>query len=114
MPAIACTTGASLDPFTLDHWPAPPNEAERLTALKSFSILDTGFEESFDAITALAARLFNVPICLVSLVDEKRQWFKSNHGLDVRETCRDRAFCAHAILPPFSTSLRYAFSGGCG
>ncbi|HMJ12916.1 MAG TPA: diguanylate cyclase [Polyangiaceae bacterium] len=78
--------------------PTPPRETERLAALRRYAVLDTPPERAFDRITALAARLFDVPIALVSLVDADRQWFKSCLGLDVRETSRDLAFCAHAIL----------------
>ena len=75
------------------------NELMRLQALRSYRILDTGRKASFERLTALAARIFDVPICLVSLVDLGRQWFASNRGLgDVRETPRKVAFCAHAIL----------------
>ena len=79
-------------------FPLPTNEAERLQALHQFAILDTSPEAAFDRITNLAARLFNVPIALVSLVDEERQWFKACYGLDTRQTGRDISFCAHAIL----------------
>eukprot|EP00804_Cyclotella_cryptica_P021470 CCRYP_005801-RB/>CCRYP_005801-RB protein AED:0.03 eAED:0.03 QI:539/1/1/1/0.8/1/6/757/749 len=73
-------------------------EVKRLMALKEYSILDTEHEEQFERITALASRIFEAPICLVSLVDIGRQWFKSNTGLgDVRETSRQVSFCAHAI-----------------
>ncbi len=74
-------------------------EIRRLQVLRSYRILDTGRKASFERLTALAARIFDVPICLVSLVDLGRQWFASNRGLgDVRETPRSLAFCAHAIL----------------
>jgi hypothetical protein len=74
-------------------------EVLRLQVLRSYRILDTGRKGSFERLTALAARIFDVPICLVSLVDLSRQWFASNRGLgDVRETPRNLAFCAHAIL----------------
>ncbi|EEC49924.1 predicted protein, partial [Phaeodactylum tricornutum CCAP 1055/1] len=74
-------------------------ELHRLQVLKSYLILDAEREESFERITALACRIFNVPIALVSLVDLGRQWFMSNRGLgSVRETPRKYAFCAHAIL----------------
>ena len=67
--------------------------------LRDYDILDSVAEPSFDRITALAARVLDVPISLISLVDAERQWFKSCAGLgDVRETGRDVAFCAHAIL----------------
>ena len=61
-------------------------------------MLDTPAEERFDRVTRLATRLFGVPIALVSLVDEHRQWFKSRQGLEAAETGRDISFCGHAIL----------------
>ncbi|WP_372964244.1 GAF domain-containing protein [Marinobacter sp.] len=76
----------------------PANEAQRLSALEASQLLDTPPEDRFDRITRLAARLFDVPICLISLVDKDRQWFKSRYGLGVRETARDISFCGHAIL----------------
>ncbi|WP_233356205.1 GAF domain-containing protein [Henriciella aquimarina] len=72
-------------------------EAARLQCLRRMRILDTAAEECFDSITRSTARHFNVPIALVSLVDEKRQWFKSRVGLDACETDRRHSFCAHAI-----------------
>ncbi|MBA1200783.1 diguanylate cyclase [Pseudomonas capeferrum] len=77
--------------------PSPLNEAARLCFLESLNILDTPAEESFDRITRLAGALLDVPMALVSLVDMNRQWFKSRQGIDVRETTRDVAFCAHAL-----------------
>ena len=76
----------------------PQDEEVRLKALRSLNVLDTPSEERFDRLTRLAKRMFNVPIALVSLVDENRQWFKSCIGLDVSETPRDISFCGHAIL----------------
>lgn len=76
----------------------PENETERVRALHDLAILDTVEEARFDRLTRIAARLFDVPIALVSLVDTDRQWFKSHHGLDTCETSRDASFCAHAIL----------------
>ncbi len=78
----------------------PPGEAARLTTLRDLNILDTPADENFDRLTRLARRLFDVPIALVSLVDESRQWFKSSDGLDALETPRDISFCGHAILGP--------------
>ncbi|MDO9182461.1 MAG: ATP-binding protein [Bacteriovorax sp.] len=75
----------------------PINEKTRIEALKSYQILDTGAEAHFDAITKMAALICDVPICLISLVDENRQWFKSTVGLSVSETPRDISFCGHAI-----------------
>lgn len=74
------------------------DEQARLETLRSLSILDTPPEERFDRLTRMAKRLFGVPIALVSLVDENRQWFKSCFGLSVSETSRDISFCGHAIL----------------
>eukprot|EP00953_Heterococcus_sp_UTEX-ZZ885_P003254 2276-Heterococcus_DN1.PRE.1 len=79
--------------------PVPYNEAERLALLHSLQILDTGDDDAFERITKMASKLFNVPICLVSLVDADRQYFKSKRGLVARETSRDMAFCAYAVLP---------------
>ena len=72
-------------------------EPQRLAELAQYQILDTDPTPQFDRITKLLARRLNVPIVLVSLVDEDRQWFKSACGLDASETPRDMAFCAHAI-----------------
>ncbi|CAI0926153.1 Probable diguanylate cyclase YeaP [Serratia fonticola] len=77
----------------------PANEVQRLKALRSLHLLDTLPEERFDRVTRMARRLFGVPIALVSLVDENRQWFKSNCGLGAAtETPRDISLCGHAIL----------------
>ncbi|NND54908.1 MAG: sensor domain-containing diguanylate cyclase [Gammaproteobacteria bacterium] len=77
--------------------PAIHGETLRLQSLHSMKILDTHPEDRFDRITRLAARVFNTPIALVSLVDKDRQWFKSKHGLDACETVREISFCGHAI-----------------
>lgn len=73
------------------------NEAARLRAVDRYDILGTPPEEGFDRITRIASRLLGTPIALVSVLDERRQWFKSRVGLDVHETPRAHAFCAHAI-----------------
>lgn len=78
--------------------PKPINEAERLATLHALKILDTPPEERFDRLTRLATRTFRVPIALISLIDEDRQWFKSCQGLPILETSRDISFCGHAIL----------------
>jgi len=75
----------------------PDDEERRIASLRELKILDTEPEERFDRITRLAAALFNVPMAVISLVDEDRQWFKSCLGLNAKETPRDAAFCAHVV-----------------
>ena len=75
----------------------PANEGERLASLRRWNLMDSGAEERFDSITRLAARTFDTPIALVTVLDRERQWFKSKVGLTSDETPREEAFCAHAI-----------------
>ncbi len=77
---------------------AESSEAARLAAVRRYHILDTPPDGSFDHVAAIAARLFDVPISIVSLVDEDRIWFKAHHGLDVEQVSRDPGLCASAIL----------------
>lgn len=77
--------------------PIPANEDERLYALARYDVLDSPPEESFDALTKLAAELLGVPIALVSIIDAKRQWFKSRYGLEAPETPRELSFCGHVV-----------------
>ena len=78
--------------------PTPLDETARLMSLNSLKILDTQPEERFDRITRMAKQVFDVEICLISLVDSQRQWFKSKQGLEACETSRAISFCGHAIL----------------
>lgn len=75
----------------------PPRELSRLAALLRYEILDTPDETAFDDFTELAAYICDTPIALISLVDDRRQWFKSRLGLDVSETARELSFCTHTI-----------------
>ncbi|WP_445619607.1 GAF domain-containing protein [Kushneria sp. Sum13] len=79
------------------HW-KQEQERRRLAALKGLGILETPREERFDVITRLLARDFDVPISMISLVDDKRVWFKSEVGLEgIEEVSREITFCSHAI-----------------
>lgn len=73
-------------------------EAARLDAVRRYDILDTPPDGAFDRVTALAARLFKVPIAIVSIVDTDRIWFKSHHGTEAGAIGRDPGLCASAIL----------------
>jgi GAF domain-containing protein len=77
--------------------PRPLSEAERLQALHDYQVLDTGREQAYDDLVALATHICDTPIALITLVDEDRQWFKARIGLAPHETSRDAAFCAYAI-----------------
>ena len=77
---------------------SPEQEQRRLAALRRYAILDTPPDGAFDRITAMAAKLCDVPISIVSLVDHDRIWFKSHHGLQVAQIGRDPGLCASAIL----------------
>jgi len=76
----------------------PVDESARMEAVRRYNVLDTPSDGTFDRITALAARIFDVPVAIVSIVDHDRIWFKSHHGLDVDEIPRDPGLCASAIL----------------
>ena len=76
----------------------PQNEAARMAAVTRYDILDTPPDGAFDRITAMAARRFNVPISIISIVDHDRIWFKSHHGLEAKQIGRDPGLCASAIL----------------
>ncbi|MBA3898877.1 MAG: GAF domain-containing sensor histidine kinase [Bacteroidetes bacterium] len=76
----------------------PIDEQDRLSELFQFSILDSEPEQDFDEIVQLASAICECPISLISLIDQNRQWFKARIGLNVSETERNVAFCAHTIL----------------
>lgn len=78
--------------------PIPHNEEARLKELDELGILDTLPERAYDALTLLAARMFDVPITFISLIGAERQWFKSRIGLEAAESPRDLAFCAYTIM----------------
>lgn len=78
----------------------PPDEPARLAELKGYGVLDTPNEAEFDAIVREAAAALGVPIALISLIDENRQWFKARVGLEPQETPRSISFCTHAIRGP--------------
>ena len=75
-----------------------PKQSERLAHLRELGILDTEAESQFDEVVDLASKICEVPISLISLVDETRQWFKARVGLDAPETDLDRSICSHVIL----------------
>jgi hypothetical protein len=79
------------------HPPTPFDEEARLAELHALQLLDTAPEERFDRLTRAAVEKFNVPIAMVSLVDEDRQWFKSKQGTEAEGTAREISFCGHAI-----------------
>ncbi|MBT0810330.1 response regulator [Litoribacter ruber] len=78
--------------------PIPLNEQERLQALREYEIMDTSPEETFDSIAKLASYICEVPIALISFIDEDRQWYKAKVGMDVQEISRPLTFCQYAIL----------------
>jgi diguanylate cyclase (GGDEF)-like protein len=84
-----------MSPFP--DYPIPDDEDQRLRDLERLLLLDTGSDPDFDRITRLASEIIGTPIALISLVDRERQWFLSRLGLEVTETPRELAFCAHAI-----------------
>ena len=80
--------------------PSEAREMTRVAELKAYGILDTPNEPEFDALVRTTARMFDVPIALISLVDTDRSWFKARHGLESRETPSAISFCTHAIQGP--------------
>ena len=84
-------------PVDLQQTDVSDDEQLRLSALHRYRILDTPSELQFDRLVELAARVFDLPIALISFVAQDRQWFKANQGLAISETPRCESFCAVAI-----------------
>ncbi|GGG99809.1 sensor histidine kinase [Mucilaginibacter phyllosphaerae] len=80
-----------------NEFPIPENESERLVALASYNIIDTVPEEDFEDLTLLASQICQTSVALITLLDDKRQWFKSVVGTHLKETPKEQAFCAHTI-----------------
>jgi GAF domain-containing protein len=92
----------------------PGNEQERLAELQKYEILDTPPEGAFNHIAQMAARMFEVPIALVSLVDAERVWFKANVGMgNTSNVPRGTSLCSLAILSPEPTVFEDALKEGC-
>lgn len=83
-----------------------PENKDRLEVLSSFDILDSGSEKIYDDLTQLTADICEAPMCLVSLVEEDRQWFKSEVGLGIDETDMEKSVCSHAILQDDTLEIR--------
>ena len=84
--------------MTKPTYPFAVNEKERLEALLSYNVLDSFSEEEFDSISTLAAYICQVPVALISFIDDKRVWLKSGIGIDISETPRQTSFCQYSIL----------------
>jgi len=82
----------------MNHFLVSVNEKERLKALFGYHILDTQSNDEFNRLTELASLVCEVPISMVSYIDEKRQWVKSGYGIEVRESPRETSFCQYTIL----------------
>jgi GAF domain-containing protein len=96
-------------------------ESERLAAVRDYNLIDTPPDAEFDRITALAARVFDVPVAVISIVDDERVWLKSRHGLDVSQVERTRGLGATGglheqtlIIEDVATDARIAHLPGAG
>jgi len=81
----------------MSNFPYPHNEAQRLNILAGYDLMDSGYDRDFDAIAEIASTICDIPISLITFIDEKRQYFKSHLGTDFTENARERSFCTHAI-----------------
>jgi hypothetical protein len=79
-------------------WPIPADEAQRRTILPAYDLFGSPPEPEYDAVTATVAAVLDAPICLITVMGERSQWFKSGHGAGMQATSREMAFCAHTIL----------------
>ena len=80
--------------------PIPQNDPARLATLREYGILDSHRDKAYEDITALATYICGAPVSLISLIDEGRQWFKSEIGFGESETTREESFCAYTITDP--------------
>lgn len=103
--ALTSTDGLTTNDITLYDTLNFACEGPRLEALRNCALLDTAPEGRFDAITDLAASFFDVPVCVVSLVDADRGWFKSNHGPFPGCVHREGSFCSYITVPDFAEML---------
>jgi GAF domain-containing protein len=80
--------------------PLPENEAQRLSALHSYGVLDTHGYAAVDALVQVASQVCQTPIALVTLLDADRAWIMSRLGLNATEMPRELAFCCYSVLQP--------------
>ena len=78
-------------------YPLPTNELQRVKAVRSYEIFDTEEENDYDALTSIASMICQIPVALITFIDDKRQWFKSHHGTVINENLREYSFCTHTI-----------------
>ena len=78
-------------------YPLPTNELQRVQAVRSYEIFDTEEENDYDALTSIASMICQIPVALITFIDDKRQWFKSHHGTVINENLREYSFCTHTI-----------------
>lgn len=86
-----------MTPKTSLNYPLPENEESRVAAVRGYQIFDTEEDKDYDALTSLASMICQIPVALITFIDDKRQWFKSHHGTDITENLREYSFCTHAI-----------------
>src|SRR5260221_3232101 len=105
-------SGAAVPPRQLS---SGAEESARLSALRSYCVLESGSEACFDDLTCIASTICETPVSLISLVDTSRLFFKSAHGMDAREVPYPDFFCGHAIrqrdifvVPDANEDLRFS------